>query len=540
MVRNLILGLTLFFFTLPGWALNRIEATVDKNPVGRDESLVLTVIADDEVEANRLDTSALLRNFLVGRTSVSRSTRIINFNSEKETRWQVLLTPRTTGTLTIPAFTIDGVSSAPITVEVSEQDKVNRDAQYLYVEGELLTPSVHVGQLALYKVKLFLGLDLQRGELSAPKMAGAQIKQLGEDKDGSDIVDGRRFRVIERMYGIIPDKAGTLTLQAPVFEGDVLVPAPRNGGMFNFNESRPMRTAGKDAAIEVLDKPEGWQGHWLVANLVALKDEFPSDIEEFTVGTPITRSITLLASNADETSLPSLNLPLPAELKSYPEKPETKSFLREGQLVAQLRLTQAIVPTEVGTFELPAIEVPWWNPHLKRREIATIPSRTIRVTGPAPAAPLPAATEAAAPAATYWPWLTAFLALGWLATALGWTMSAKRTSQQPVASIEPQSQDATELRQQLARACQGSDGSAMLSAAADYLSARYGTNITLDKASALSEPLGKALGQIQRARFGQHNAGNEVPDGGALMVAIETLERENRPNSTASLGSLNP
>lgn len=181
MVRNLILGLTLFFFTLPGWALNRIEATVDKNPVGRDESLVLTVIADDEVEANRLDTSALLRNFLVGRTSVSRSTRIINFNSEKETRWQVLLTPRTTGTLTIPAFTIDGVSSAPITVEVSEQDKVNRDAQYLYVEGELLTPSVHVGQLALYKVKLFLGLDLQRGELSAPKMAGAQIKQLGEE-----------------------------------------------------------------------------------------------------------------------------------------------------------------------------------------------------------------------------------------------------------------------------------------------------------------------------------------------------------------------
>nr|WP_283165775.1 BatD family protein [Shewanella litorisediminis] len=519
--------------------MDRIEATVDKNPVGRDESLVLTVIADDEVEANRLDTSALLRNFLVGRTSVSRSTRIINFNSEKETRWQVLLTPRTTGTLTIPSFTIDGVSSAPIRVEVSEQDQVNRDAQYLYIEGELLTPSVYVGQLALYKVKLYLGLDLQRGELSAPQMAGAQIKQLGEDKDGSEIVDGRRFRVIERMYGIIPDKSGSLTLQAPVFEGDVLVPAPRNGGMFNFNESRPMRTTGKNTAIEVLDKPEGWQGHWLVANLVALKEEFPQDIEEFAVGTPITRSITLLASNADETSLPSLNLPLPAELKSYPEKPEIKSFVREGQLVAQLRLTQAIVPTEVGTFELPAIEVPWWNPHLKRREIASIPGRTIRVTGPAPAAPVPTISEATAPTASYWPWLTAFLALGWLATALGWAMSVKRAP----ASLVPtpsQPQGVSQLKQQLADACRGSDGSAMLSAAADYLSARYGTNITLDKARTLSEPLGKALGQIQRARFGQHGTGNEAPDGASLIAAIEALETKTNTSTAASLGDLNP
>lgn len=44
-----------------------------------------------------------MKDFIVGRTSVSRSTQIINFDARKETRWQVMLAPKTTGQVTIPA-----------------------------------------------------------------------------------------------------------------------------------------------------------------------------------------------------------------------------------------------------------------------------------------------------------------------------------------------------------------------------------------------------------------------------------------------------
>nr|WP_284730725.1 BatD family protein [Shewanella jiangmenensis] len=539
--------------------MSRIEASVDKNPVGRDESLILTVVADDEVEASRLDTSPLLRNFLVGRTSISRSTRIVNFSSEKETRWQVLLAPRDSGSFTIPAFSIDGVRSNPIEITVSAESEINRDTQYLYVTSELLSPLVYVGQMALYKIKLYLGLDLQRGEISAPELAGAQIKQLGDDKDGSEIVDGRRFRVIERTYGIIPDTAGELEVKAPVFEGDVLVPSPRNGGMFNFNESRPMRVSGESRTLKVLDKPADWQGPWLVADLVALTEEFPDHIEEFTVGTPITRTLSLVATNVDETSLPALEPQLPPELKNYPEKPERSSYLREGQLVSQLKLTQAIVPMEPGTFEIPALQVAWFNPQLGKRQLAVIAPRTIRVTGPAKAEAAALPPQAAEPQGwQWWPWLAAILGLGWALTAIGWAVTARRWKADARLSPAGNSRagenergfmqtasksNAGNVHQkaalaELKRACDGNDGREMLSAVLGYLSLRQGESVTLESAGRLSLPLAAALSQIQRALYGSDAA--QQPDGAALYKAIQMLGAEANASASRELKPLNP
>ena len=537
MVKQLLTGLFLLTVTSHSWALSRLDASVDKNPVGRDESLVLTIVADDEVEASRLDTSGLMRNFLVGRTSMSRSTRIVNFDSHKETRWQILLTPRSTGTLQIPAFRIDGVSSNPISLTVSERESVDRTSSTLFVTSELQQSQVYLGQMALYKVKLFLAVDLQRGDLSVPAIEGARIKQLGEDKESMDIVNGRRFRVIERVYGITPDKAGPLIVKPPVFEGDVLVPVRGNGGMFSFNESRPMRATGKEQQLSVKGKPESWQGNWFVADVVALKEEFPEDVEEFALGTPITRTLTLLASNADETSLPSLASVLPAELKTYPEKPEVQTFLRDEQLVVQLRLTEAIVPNEVGTFELPAIEVPWWNPHLKKREVAFIPARTIRVTGVMPQTavlpqpgPVTVQTDAG-----FWPWLAAFFALGWLATAAGWFSSRKRqpASQEETLKAAPQSAAKGALEQ----ACAAGDGKAMLNMTLAYLSAQTGDNVTLEKAKSLSPQLASALDAIQRALYGKQQG---AIDGAPLLQALKALHQAPAKNPDTALKSLNP
>ncbi|WP_372870702.1 BatD family protein [Shewanella sp.] len=518
------------------WALSRLDASVDKNPVGREESFVLTVVADDEVESSRLNTSALMRNFLVGRTSLNRSTRIINFDSHKETRWQILLTPRNTGALQIPAFTIDGVSSAPITLTVSDQENVDRTSSTLFVSSELLHSQVYLGQMALYKVKLYLAVDLQRGELSVPNIEGGRVKQLGEDKELLEIVEGRRYRVIERVYGITADKPGRLAITPPVFEGDALVPARGNGGMFSFNESRPVQATGKEQFLVVKDKPESWQGNWFVADLVALKEEFPEDIEEFALGTPITRTITLLASNADDTGLPSLTSQLPAELKSYPEKPEVKTFLRDEQLVVQLRLTEAIVPSEIGTFELPAIEVPWWNPHLAKRELAIIPARTIRVTGVMPQTlpPMPAIQNGMQTSSGYWPWIAAFFALGWLLTAVAW-FSSRRCQMQDNETVSAPAHSAAKLA--LVQACSAGDGKAMLNMTQAYLSAQTGDNITLERAKALSPQLAAALDDIQQALYSKHSGSI---DGAPLLTALNTLPLPAKADSITALKPLNP
>ncbi|MBB1383222.1 protein BatD, partial [Shewanella sp. SR41-2] len=426
MVIRTFFSLLLFIIAAPVFALSQVQATIDRNPIVTGEYFVLDIIADDDLNAGALDTSVLLDDFIVGRTSVGRSTKMVNFDTTKETRWQVLLSPKSAGNVTIPAFNIKGISSNPITLKVIPQGSPADEVQNVFIKINNNASEAYVGQLITYKVKLYLAVELQRGVLSAPVIEGAQIKQIGEDKDGSEIIDGRRFRVIERTYGIIADLPGELVINGASFSGDVLVEAPRRGGMFGFNESRPMQTEAEREVIQINPTPPSYQGKWLVSDIAVLKETWPDDISEFEVGSPITRTISLIASNTDDTSLPDIDIPLADGLKAYPEKPLRQTFVRDNQVVSQYSITTAIVPTKPGTYTLPEINVPWWNPHLKKQQFATLPARTINVVGSTTATTdiPPADTFSAVQDSGYWPLLSAVLAVLWLITLVLWRKAA--------------------------------------------------------------------------------------------------------------------
>nr|WP_202932779.1 BatD family protein [Shewanella sp. SE1] len=522
---------------LKALALTQLQASVDRNPVTESEYFMLSVVADDELEAQALDTSALLKDFIVGRTSVSRSTQIINFDARKETRWQVMLAPKTTGQVTIPALSIDGVSSDAIELKVMPS---RPEAQKnLFLRTSISAKEAYVGQLLTYKVKLFLAVELQRGVLSAPSISGAQIKQLGEDKESSEIVNGRRFRVIERSYGIIADEPGELAISGANFSGDVLVDTPRRG-MFAFQESRPMQAQSDSMLVSIKPIPAEYHGNWLVSDLVMLKEEW-DDKQTFEVGRPITRNLTLLASNADETSLPELKLSLPDNLKSYPEKAQRKTFIRDNQLVSQLTQTIAIVPSKPGSYTLPEIKVPWWNPHLKQQEFALLPARTIQV---APAADMPQPVinppqEESNLSAGFWPWLTALFALLWLATCVLWLKARK---QQAIAAPATVAQAQTsETRPGLAQACQQGDLSRVFKALLQELSDITGHSVTLDELPKLAPELAVVVAKIQASRYGRQGS-DPAQYFPALLQAFERFQSQysKAADSTSVLAPLNP
>ena len=67
-------------------ALSSLTANVDRNPAMAGETIVLTISADDNINANNLDTSALLQQFVVGQTQVSRNTQVINGKISRQSR----------------------------------------------------------------------------------------------------------------------------------------------------------------------------------------------------------------------------------------------------------------------------------------------------------------------------------------------------------------------------------------------------------------------------------------------------------------------
>ena len=99
MVRIFVFLLSLLV-VLPSAAYTKVTASVDKNPVAYKDSVVLTIVADDDVQTNALDTSPLLKDFAVGRTSVSTQTSSVNFKTTRTTKWTTLIVPKRTGNLT--------------------------------------------------------------------------------------------------------------------------------------------------------------------------------------------------------------------------------------------------------------------------------------------------------------------------------------------------------------------------------------------------------------------------------------------------------
>ncbi|MEL4282483.1 MULTISPECIES: BatD family protein [Shewanella] len=549
-IRQFFILLTLYIAVIqPAFALSKLEASVDRNPVMEGEYFVLNVSADDEVDTGKLDTSILLKDFIVGRTSVSRSTQIMNFDAVKETRWQVLLAPKQKGQLTIPSFSIDGVSSAEIPLKVVEAGAQPEQAKNLFIDAKVSTDEAYVGQLITYKVKLYLAVELQRGVLNAPVIEGAQIKQIGEDKDGSEIIEGRRYRVIERTYGIIPDLPGQVNIKGATFSGDVLVESQRRGGMFGFNESRPMQAGAPSLSIQVEPAPTSFQGQWLVADLVALKESFPEDVKEFTVGSPITRTLTLLASNADENSLPDIVQNLPPELKSYPEKPQRQSFVRDAQIVSQYSITSAIVPSKAGTFILPEVKVPWWNPHLKRQEIATLPARTIQVKGGAVVdTPIEPNWQANTSTNSESHWSANLFALLWLVTLVAWavTFVAWRRALKRQATVNTQVTAqplvlSTGLKG-LEQACAKGNVSDILQQLQQYCSEQAARPMTLDKIAAQSSELAEAIRQLQALAYGgKANSDAQLASAvKALLSAVKSGKLHPMAQQSTPLRPLNP
>ncbi|NMH66035.1 BatD family protein [Shewanella salipaludis] len=519
-------------------AMSKLEASVDRNPVMEGEYLVLNIRADDELDAGKLDTASLLKDFIVGRTSVSRSTQIMNFDASKETRWQILLSPKRSGKLMIPAFKIDGVSSNAIPLNVVAKGSQAPQTKDLFIETSVSSDEAYVGQLITYRVKLYLAVELQRGVLSAPVLEGAQIKQIGEDKDGSEIVDGRRFRVIERTYGIIPDMPGELSIGGASFSGDVLVESQRRGSMFGFNESRPMQTKSPTKTLQIEPTEAGFQGKWLVADLVLLKEDWPETEDKFEVGSPITRTITLLASNADENSLPEITAPLPAEFKSYPEKPQRQTFVRNAQVVSQYSITSALVPTKAGTYTLPEVRVPWWNPHLKRQEFASLPARTVTVAAGQAVAAVPLQGQVESGSAGFWPWVSLAFALLWLTTLVLWRKAlANQKQASSAAEAKPARAPKPDSHRQLLDACKRADAGQILSRLQTHMSRLHGQSMTLEEIAALSADFAKAIKQLQSAAYGKSP---KALDSAALLGALASYSPHSRNRPLSALNELNP
>ena len=386
MVMRLICCL-LLISAMPSWAVTKLQASVDKNPVLAGEFFMLTISADDTIKDEQPDTSVLLKDFVVGRTSVSTRTNIVNGSISKQTNWSVKLMTRSAGDYTIPAFSIAGVSSEPIALKVAKRGQDTQKNNDIFIKASLSNNSLFVQEAGVYTVKLYLAKDLLDGNLSAPTMPDAQLSQIGKQTEDYELVDGKRYLVITREYLVQPQKSGSYTIQAPAFQGRIR----------QDYRQLDVSALGEDLNIDIKPIPSDYQGAWLPSELVNLDEQWQPEDDTVEVGTPITRTLTLTALGITKEQLPDIELPEIKGIRSYPDEKENNHLVRDGRVISQQTASYALLPQLPGTYTLPEVSVPWYNTKINRISYATLPARTITVTpssnnvvNPTPVAPTPA------------------------------------------------------------------------------------------------------------------------------------------------------
>ncbi len=517
---HVIIVLMLVALSLSTGASAAVRAWLDRSSMQLGETVTLNVESDDSTAAEP-DFSALLGDFNSLGTQSSRQISMSNGSTSAKTVWAVGLEPKRAGTLTIPAFTIGGQSSDPLSLTVlpapiGAQGKPG-DTLFVEVSADPLNP--YVQQQVRYTVKLYFAVNLSDGSLDEPTAANAVVQKLGRDKQYTANLHGQSYHVLERNYALTAEKSGPLSVAALNFRGSAVDNSDPTGF---FRRGRTVTARSDALQLDVRAKPASWgSAPWLPAASLMISDEsqLPAEIQ---VGEPLTRTLKLRAQGLGFEQLPELEIAAPAGAEVYADKPQTQTRDDGSWLYGERTRKFAIVPTRPGTLTLPAVEVQWWNTTAERMETASLPAREIKVTGaaltpsaappiePSPSSSSMSATTSPAPVIypspaggaelRFWRWSSALLGGLWLLTLALWWRSRKAMHGARVAATQPTPAPA---RSVFLRACSMGDLSGAERALVAWARREKADILNLGSlATALDDPVQRAaLDELQRMRY---------------------------------------
>ena len=438
----LIVGIVLvaMYCSANSWAAT-ITAMVDRDPVRLDESFTLVFDAEGSVDADP-DFRLLERDFDVLHRSQSTNMSFINGQVSNTRQWTLVLMPKRLGELVIPSvsFGSDRSPMLRVTVISAQHAQPGARSEELFLEVDAQPRHAFVQAQILYTARLYRAVTIENASLTEPTVNDSDvvIKKLGEDRTFQTQRDGRRYQVVERRYVLFPQRSGTLTINPVVFQGQIV---PQRRSFFSPRSSQTKRVRSDAITLNIEPIPASFRGAtWLPSRDLQLAEAWPQNPPQFIVGEPVTRTLSVVAEGLTSAQLPVINATVPPGIKQYSDQPVQKDKDAHHGITGLREEKVALIPSQPGRLTLPAIEIPWWNTQTNTAEIARLSERMILVepgagmtdgvgnqhessqeTQSASIDSFPSdgvQIQTGVQGLGIWPWLTGFLAIGWLATGV--------------------------------------------------------------------------------------------------------------------------
>lgn len=531
-----IFALLVLMLLAPQVRADAFFASVDRTHLSEGETVVLTLESTDPTRFGRPDFTPLETDFeILGSRQVNRLTTLGD-TPRAATRWIITLQPKRSGQVQIPSIRLEDAETLPITLQIAAAGKPSKGEKLapVFIDASLDQESVYVQAQAVLTLRIYHSVSLYDDSSLTPLQTDdARVERLGEPRTYEKDIGGVRHGVIEVRYAIYPQRSGQLTIPGQVFSATLVERS--NGNDFNPFGPRPGRVArvkSPDIPLQVRPKPTDYPADapWLPARALGLAESWNPQPEQAEVGDSLTRRLILKVDGLSSAQLP----PLPATqvdgLRRYPDQPQLSDQPNDNGMLGSREDREALVPSRSGTFELPALQVVWWNTQTDSLERTTLAARTLQIKdNPAlqadePVSPIPVERQHG-DEPLLWPWQLACALLA-LTTLLGFGLWWHARRQPAILRAAQAGPSPRTLLDDLKRACLAGDAQATRHALDAW--ARQQPETLADMA-ARYVPLSDALDGLNGALYsetGQQWQGEE------LWKAIRSLPAPQEPSST--------
>lgn len=317
---------------------------------------------------------------------------VINFKMSYSTIYTYALVAMREGSYTLGPVTVDSgagvLTTSPLTVTV-----VPRSA----ASSETLTATVPetawVGQTVLYALRFATPRQLIKGRWGFPESDGFVAEPNVEPVTTDYTVEdgGTTLSVQELTYALRATRPGPTTLAGGLLQAQFPVQRRRRSGgavdpsIILFTDTSNEVFAADPKKVEVKPLPPG-----APAGFGGLVGNFSVELRASGTEVRVGDTVTLEMRVQGDGSLFDLKLP-PLEgegFRVYDDQPVATSEILRGRFRASAVFKRAVVTERPGTIDVPAVEIPYFNPTSGRYEVATSTPISLVVSGEARVADL--------------------------------------------------------------------------------------------------------------------------------------------------------
>lgn len=413
------------------WAQAGFYQTADRSELGLEDNLQLTIVATDAPQNARLELPQTPDFEVLSQYKSSQSS--FSFGSSggpqitHTEKYTVVLRPLRTGSLVIPPATLESGDGHPLKTEpvhvtvrpghldgpdvarrqrtpdafAQMQRQMQRQLQQmqqqmgggalddpfqdpvdvplprsdsdLFVRSTVTPGSVYVGEQATLSIYIFSRVDISSVDgISMPKLDGFWSEDIESPTQLSGeqrVIHGVPYRAyLLRRKAIFPVKPGLLTIDAP--EAEVAT------GFFFSN--RRVHRVGNQTTLRVKPLPPGAPKGFSPTSVGKWRLTADASSQEVELGQPLTVHLTLAGEgNIKNIALPKLQGP--PGLKIYDPTVTDKIGVRGGKVAGRRTQEYLVVAQKTGTFTLPAVELPYFDPATGKYEVARTSPITFHV-----------------------------------------------------------------------------------------------------------------------------------------------------------------